>query len=56
MCVYCIEKYIYYTYSTYILYRSICPLLVQLYTTSGKVLNPLTPRKRTLLTHSLPAI
>ena len=41
--------YIYCTHSTYILYRSVCPLQVQLHTMSGKVLNPLTPRKHRVL-------
>ena len=41
--------HIYCTYSTYILYRSVCPLLVQLHSMAGKVLNPLTPGKHTVL-------
>ena len=49
MYVYCIEMYICCIYSTYILYRSACPLVVQSYTKQYYVLNPLNPRKYTVL-------
>jgi hypothetical protein len=48
MYVYCVEMYIYYMYSTYILYRSICPLAVWSYPMYDEV-SPLTPRKYNVL-------
>jgi hypothetical protein len=41
--------YVYCTYSTYILYRFVCPLVVQSYTIQDEVVTPLTPRKYTVL-------
>jgi len=38
-----------YVYCTYILYRSVCPLVVQSYTREDEVVTPLTPRKYTVL-------
>ena len=41
--------YVYCIYSTYILYRSVCPLVVQSHTIQDEVLSPLTPRKYIVL-------
>ena len=49
MYVHCIEMCIYCTYSTYILCTSVCPLLVQSYTTYYEAVNHLTPRIHTIL-------
>jgi len=49
--VYCIEMHI---YSTYIVYRSTCSLIVQSYTLQDKVINPLSLRKCTVLTLKSP--
>jgi len=40
---------VYCLYSTYILYRSVCPLVVQSYATEDDVINPLTSRIYTAL-------
>ena len=48
-CMYTAEKC---TYSTYILYRSVCPLVVQSYTIYDEVVNPLTPTQRIVLNGS----
>jgi len=42
MYVYCIERYVYCIYSTYIFHRSLCP-------SKGEGLNLLTPLKYTVL-------
>jgi hypothetical protein len=39
-CMYTAEKY---TYITYILYRSVCPLVEWSYATLDEAVNPLTP-------------
>jgi hypothetical protein len=45
------EIYVYCIYSTqiYILYRSVCPRVVQSYTIEDEAVNPLTPREYTVL-------
>lgn len=45
--------YIYCIYSTYVLQRSVCPLLIQLYTIQDKVVSPLTPMKSSVLNGSV---
>jgi len=42
MYVYCIQMYLYCIYSTYILYRSVCPLVIYSDTIQDEVVNPLT--------------
>jgi hypothetical protein len=49
MYAYCTERYIHCIYSTYILYRSVCPLVVQSCTVQDENVDPLTPRKCTIL-------
>ena len=49
MYVHCIETYIQCICSTYTLYRSIFPLQVQSYAIQDEVINPLAPRKYTVL-------
>jgi len=39
----------YFIYSRYLIYTFICPLVAQSYTIQGKTVNPLTPRKNTIL-------
>jgi hypothetical protein len=49
MYVYCIEMCIYWIHSTYILYSSICPLVVQSYNIWDEAVNPLISMKYTVV-------
>jgi hypothetical protein len=41
--------YVYCIYSRYMLYRSVCPIMIESYTISYEVVNSRTPRKCTVL-------
>ena len=53
MYVYCMEICMNCTYSMFILYTSVCPLVVQSYTIYDETVNPLTPTKYTVLNGNL---
>jgi hypothetical protein len=47
--IYCTEMYVYCIYVKYILYRSVCPLVLWSYSIYDEVVGPLTHRKYTVL-------